>query len=803
MRAILSGLRPAVRSLASHRGVSTVATITLALTIGLSAAVFGIVNGVVFKPLAFSEPDRLVAFCEVERGEQTDWCGASVPDVYDVAARARAIEVAGVARSWPFLMRTSDGAVGVSGGLATPEAFQALGVRAQAGRLIEREDIGTNWRRVVVLSDEFWRARFGARSDVIGQSITVDDERHTIIGILPPATRLPLLENVQMWRPVHVDPADEERRDWRGFLAFARLRDGATLEQARSEVAAIASAIQRDHFPTKPGWTIGVRPWHDVVVGSVRRAMYIFLGAVGFLLLIGCANVANLLLAQASVRQREMAVRAALGASRGQLVRALFAESLVLATLGAAGGLLLGWMASRVFVALAPRGIPRIDQVAFDLRVIAFTAAVAILTTLLVGTAPALRATRVNLNRVLSESGRSGGTSRRATRAGALLIVGEIALAVVLVTGAGLLGRSFATLLDWRPGFEQDHLVTAWAFTSPGKFDRAGQVVDLWMRAEDELRSMPSVVSVGTGSAGPLFGGDGAMNFTVDGRPAPSEGPRQATLWYDISPGYFRTIGLPILRGRDISDRDTYGSPKVAVVNDRFARQFLGTEPVGRRVYMIEHDDEFTVVGVVADVPPLRPGDEVPAQIFWSNRQVPRPATYFIIRTAGDPGALLKTIPDRLHAVDRDMQVSQVHTMREILGRELVRPRFAVSLLGTFGALALLLAAVGTYGLLSYVVQRQTKEIGIRMALGARRTVIVGEVVARAMKLAGLAVAIGAIAALLLGGLLSSQLAGVQPNDPLTLAGSVALLLLAALVSCLVPAYRASRVDPIVTLRSD
>ena len=803
MRAVLSTFRAAVRSLLSYRSVSIVSVITLALTIGLSAAVFGIVNGVMFRPLAFSEPDRLVAFCELERGERTDWCGASVPDVYDVAARARAIEVAGVARTWPFLMKTTDGAVGVSGGLATPEAFQALGVRAQAGRLIERGDIGTSWRRVVVLSDEIWRSRFGARSDVIGQSITIDDEPHTVVGILPPETRIPLHEHVQMWRPVHVDPGDEERRDWRGFLAFARLRDGATLDQARSEVAAIASAIQRDHFPDKAGWTITVRSWHDVVVGSVRRAMHIFLGAVGFLLLIGCANVANLLLAQASVRQREMAVRSALGASKGQLVRGLLAESLVLATLGAAGGLLLGWMASRAFVALAPRGIPRIDEVSFDLRVVAFTAAVAVLTTLLVGTAPALRATRVNLNRVLSEGGRSGGTSRRAARAGSLLIIGEIALAVVLVTGAGLLGRSFATLLDWKPGFEQDHLVTAWAFTSAGKFERGEQVVDLWMRAQDELRSLPSVVSVGTGSAGPLFGGDGAMNFTVDGRAAPNDGPPQTTLWYDVSPGYFRTIGLPILRGRDLSDQDTYAAPKVAVVNDRFARTHLGSEPLGRRVYMVEHEDEFTVVGVVPDVPPLRPGDEVPAQIFWSNRQVPRPATYFLVRTAGDPGALLRTIPDRLRAVDPDMQVSQVRTMREILGRELVRPRFAVTLLGTFGALALLLAAVGTYGLLAYLVQRQTKEIGIRMALGARRTVIVGEVVARAMRLAGLAAAIGVIASLFLGGLLSSQLAGVRPNDPLTLGGSVVLLVLAALVACLIPAYRASRVDPIVTLRSD
>jgi putative ABC transport system permease protein len=699
-------------------------------------------------------------------------------------------------------MKTTDGATGVSGGLATAEAFQALGVKPLAGRFIQRDDIGKNWRRVVVLGNEIWRTRFGSRFDVIGQSIMLDDEPHTIIGILPPDTRVPQLEQVELWRPVHVDPADEERRDWRGFLAFGRLRDGATVEQARVEIAALASTIQRDHFPSKPGWTVAVRSWHDVLIGSVQRAMYIFLGAVGFLLLIGCANVANLLLAQASVQRREMAVRGALGASRARLIRRLLGESLVLALAGAAGGVALGWVASRVFVAVAPRGIPRIDQVGLDLRVLLFTAGVAALTTLLVGAAPALRATNVHLNQTLSEGGRSG-TSRLGARVAGLLIVGEIALAVILVTGAGLLARSFATLVGWKPGFEQEHLITVWTFTSPGKFTSGEQVASLFARAEDELRTIPGVVSVGAGSAGPLFGGDGEMSFKVDGRAAPNDGPRQATLWYDVSPSYFRTFGIPVVRGRDISDRDVYSGPKVAVVNERFARRYLGDRPLGRRIYMIEHEAEFEIVGVVADVPPVRPGDDVPAQIFWSNRQIPRPATYFVIRTASAPGGFAKIIPQRLHVVDPEMQVSQVRTMRDILSRELVRPRFAVVLLGTFGVLALLLAAVGTYGLLAYTVQTQRKDIGIRMALGARPSSIVGGVLGRGMRLAGLAAALGVIASLGLTRLLASQLAGVAPNDPLTFAISVGVLLSAAALASLVPAYRASRIDPIVALRAD
>ena len=803
MRALLSDLRLAVRSLAKHRTVTAIAIATLALSIGITTAVFSVVNGVVLRPLPFTAPDRLVALCEVDRGEKTDWCGASVPDVYDIARRVPAIAVAGVARSWPFMMRTTDGSENVRGGLASAEAFQALGLQPLAGRLIAPDDIGANWRRVIVLGYDFWRARFGGRRDVIGQSITLDEEPHTIIGVLPPNAHLPQLEFVDLWRPVHVSPRDEEHRDWHGFLAFARLRDGASLEQTRRDVAAAAADIQRQHFPTQPGWSIQVKPWLDVLVGSVRRTMYIVLGAVGFVLLIGCANVANLLLARSTARQREMAVRTALGATRGSLVRAMLVESLVLAAAGTAAGLLVAWWASRAFVALAPAGIPRIDQIGLDPRVLTFTVAVSILTTLLVGTAPALRATHVNVHTTLSEGGRGGTASRATTRLGSALIVTEIALAVILVTGAGLLGRTFATLMSWRPGFDQQHLLTAWTLASSGKYEKRDQIVALFSRAEEELRTLPSVVSVGSGSAGPLFGGDGDGLFTIDGRTPATGAPRQAAFWFDISPGYFRTIGLPIVRGRDIADHDVDGTPLVAIVNETFVRRYLGSEPLGRRIHMNEHDADFTIVGVVRDVPPVRPGDDVQPQIFWSNRQVPRPATYFLVRTAGDPASVAVAVRARLHAVDPDIHVSRVRTVREWLSLELVRPRFGAVLLATFGALALVLAGIGTYGLIAYAVAQRTREIGIRMALGARPRIIVGEILGRGMKLAGLGVCLGVIGALALTRVIRGMLAGVSANDPLSFALSVALLIGGAALACVLPARRASRVDPVVALRSE
>src|SRR5687768_1673036 len=793
----------ALRVMASHRAVTAVAIATLALTMGLNSAVFSIVNAVVLRPLPFAEPERLVAFCERDRGENGDRCGASVPNVYELAARVPGIAVAGAAREWAFIMKTADGVDGVRGGLATPGAFAALGVTPLLGRFIEAADLGDNWRRVVVLSNETWRTRFGARTSVVGETVVLDDEPHTIIGVLPAGVRVPLLENIQMWRPIHFDPRAEDRRDWRGFLAFARLRDGVKPEAVGRDVASVGADVQRAHFSDREGWSIVMRTWQDVVVGPVRTTMFLFLGAVAFVLLIGCANVANLLLAQSVVRRRELAVRAALGASRVHLARGLLIESLILAAAGGFAGLLIGVWASRAVVALAPRGIPRIDEVGLDPVVFLFVAAIAILTTVLVGVAPAVRATRFDLQRALAEGGRTG-TAHHAARLAPALIVTQIALALVLVTGAGLLGRSFVTLMRWQPGFEQDHLLTTWVLASSGKFANRRAVADYFARAEEELRTIPGVVAVGSGSAGPLFGGDGEGHFTIDGRGSPADGARQAAYWFDISPAYFHALGVPLVRGRDIAPTDVVGTPTVPVVNEAFVRRYVGNaDPLGRVVRMLEHETDFTIVGVVRDVPPVNPGEATAPQIFWSNRQLPRPATYFLIRTSIDAAMAGRAISERLKAFDRDLRVTAVRSLRDWHAVQLARPRFSVLLLGTFGVLALVLSAIGTYGLIAYTVAQQRKEIGVRMALGAQSSTIVGEVLGRGLRLAAVGVVLGMAASLSLTRLLANQLAGVTATDPVTFASSVALLLAAAILASVIPARRASRIDPIETLRAE
>jgi putative ABC transport system permease protein len=437
-----------------------------------------------------------------------------------------------------------------------------------------------------------------------------------------------------------------------------------------------------------------------------------------------------------------------------------------------------------------------------DGSVLAFTVLVTAAVTLLVGIAPALRATRVDPQRALVEGGRAG-IGRRAHRTGEVLIVAEVALALVLVTGAGLLLRSFATLLDWDGGFEQRHLLTAWTFSSPGKFRTRAEVADLISRAETALRTIPSVTSVASGSSGPLFGGDGEMNFTIDGAPAPAGGPRQATRWADVSPGYFQTIGLPIVRGRGLEETDGLDRPLVGVVNEAFVRRYFTGDPIGHVIHMEEFRADFTIVGVVRDVPAVRPGDPVPPQIFWPNRQVPRTANYYLVRVAGDPRGVSAAIQARLFAIDPEMQVSTVQTVRDWLGVELVRPRFAAVLLGTFGALALGLAAVGVYGLFAYTVARRTREIGIRVALGAPPAGLVRSVVLHGLRLAAIAVALGLVASIGLTRLIAGLLAGVGATDPATLIGSVAVLLAAALIATVVPARRAARVDPLEALRAD
>lgn len=799
MRNLLSDLRYALRSLRSQPAFSATAILTLALGIALTTTIFGVVDGIVLRPLAFPNAERLITICEQYPGSTPDWCSIAPPNVEDIAARSKSIEAIGIGRSWPYHLATTEGSEGINGGIATPGLFAALGARAQLGRLIAPTDLIGRESNVVVLTGQFWRTRFGAANDVIGRAMVLDGKPVTIVGVLAPGFELPLYSEIVIWRPLHIDPRDETHREWAGFVAYGRLRAGVDMRAARADLAGIAEQLRREHFATKPHWGLQLESLQDLVVGGVKPVLLVFLGAVALVLLVACANVANLLLARASGRSAEMALRSALGASRWRVVRGLLVESFVLALCGAGLGVVAADWGTVAFKALAPANVPRIESVRVDGRVLAFALALSVATTLVFGLVPALRAARVDLAQALREGGR--GSSGRGSRFGKMLVVGELALALTLTFGSALLVRSFSALTAWRPGFEREHLLTFTLFAPSEGHVRSEWIPALWKRLESDLAAVPGVSSVGTASAGPLFGsreGDDVRFQSSDGeRRAPAR-------WYDVSPGFFQTLGVPLVRGRPLDETDRAGAPEVALVNESLVRRFWPNEdPIGKRISLFQDRLFVQVVGVVRDVPPVNPDQPVEPEIYWSNRQEPRGYTYFLMRTTVPPATIGPLLRARIRAVERDLDPHSIRTMSDLMSDRLKSPRFQMLLLLTFGASALALAAVGTYGLFAYMIARRRRELGIRIALGAGSRQIVGSVLRDGLVLAGGGVLAGVMASIGLSRLMRGMVAGITTLDPVALAVSGIVLVAIALLACLGPARRAASVDPAVTLAAE
>jgi putative ABC transport system permease protein len=539
----------------------------------------------------------------------------------------------------------------------------------------------------------------------------------------------------------------------------------------------------------------------DLVVSDTGRTLFLFLGSVLVVLLIGCVNVVNLLLARAAGRTREMALRTALGATRARIVQALLIEASILAGVGALTGIGVAVGASRAFKALAPSGVPRINEVRIDARVLLFAAGLAFACTIVFGLVPALRAARVDLSRSLREGGRTG--SHRRGRMGAALVVVELALAVTLVAAAGLLSRTFAVLNGWQPGFEQQHLLTFTLFAPSAKYSTKTDQGGLWTRVEREVLAVPGVVDVGTASAGPLFGARETWEMEAERK----SGRFTASVrWADVSPSYFSTLGVPLVRGRSLSESDRPDEPLVGLVNESLAKSFWPNEdPLGKTLVFVFGGDRatFRVVGVVRDVPPVRPETPVEPQLYWSNRQLPRPFTFVVVRTAVDPASIVGGIRSRIRAIDRDLDPRSLRAMPELMASEMKKPKFTMVLVIAFGGAALLLAAIGTYSVLSFVVSQRTREIGFRLALGAQRRSIIGDVVSSGFGLVGAGLGLGLLGALAASRALRGFVAGVSLTDPITLVGTAVVLMVVAAAACTLPAWRASRVDPVTALRAE
>jgi putative ABC transport system permease protein len=800
MSSLLGDLKYSLRVLGRNPGFAAAALLTLALGIGANTAIFSVVNSILFRPLSLPNAHRLAILCE-DNPSVAGFCVASPPNVEDWSRQSSVFEELGVGRDWPFILNTDEGSEGLSGGIATPSFFRLLGLEAQQGRLFLPEDQELGRNNVAVLSHGLWQARFGGDPNIVGRNVSLDNQSFTVIGVLSEGSEVPDMEWIEIWTPLHIDPSAEEHRGWRGFATYGRLAEGRTLQEARDEMEVITRRLAQAYPATNDGWSVSITSLHEHVVGSVRTTLWLFLGAMGFVLLIGCANVANLLLARATERRREFAIRAAIGAAQRRLMRLLLTESLLVSLLAGTLGMVLSLWAVEAFVVLAPGGIPRLDEVSIDRSALVFVTLLSLVTTVVFGLAPAIHGSRLDLNRSLKE-GDQRSPGRSGVRLRSVLVASEVALALVLLIGAGLLTRSFVQLLRWEPGFDQSNLMVVWLLASDGKYSDAGQAVNVFHLAVDEVRSVPSVSSVGTTSGGPLFGGREPDDFTIAGRPAPEPGEAPVANRFNIGPGYFQTLGVPVVRGRDFNDGDTRGAPPVAIVNESLARRYFpGEDPIGRQVTML--GGPMAIVGVVADVQPIRFGDPVEPEIYWPTSQRPRYATYLVIRTASDPTRVVRPIEQRLKALDPDMNVSSFSTMGDLVDRQLVRPRFNMALMGVLGAAALLLAAIGIYGVISYSVAQRTREIGIRMALGANERDIIRSVVIRGMAPVVAGITLGLAAAFGVTRVLMTLLVGVRPTDPLTFVGISAILTLVAVTACYVPARRATRVDAVDALRSE
>jgi putative ABC transport system permease protein len=811
MEIVLQDLRYANRRLRKSPGFAVVAVLTLALGIGANSAIFSVVNAVLLRSLPFAEPDRLVAFGTIKHGEEPRAGSLSPPDFMSLRDHTRTLtDVA--ALSYGGATLTGGGepervdAAWVSAGF-----FELLGATPVLGRTIRPEENQPGNTGVAVLGHGFWQQHLGGDSAIVGQTITLNGVTRTVVGVAPPGFGFP--ENRALWAPLQYDETfssetDRNRRaQW--LSVIGRVQPGVPLERARAEVQSLAAQLEQEFPQTNTNVTLATLSLHEVMVGEVRTPLLILLGAVGLVLLIACANVANLLLARAAARQGEMAVRAALGAGRGRLVRQLLTESVLLGLVGGVVGLLLAHWGTALLVALRPAGIPRLDDVGVDGTVVGFTFLVALLTGVVFGLIPALQATRSDLVASIREAGRGALGGRQGQRTRSALVVAEMALAVMLLVGAGLLMRSFLQLQRVDPGFRPEQTLALDLSLPTRRYPEDEQRIAFYGTLLERIEGLPGVRSAGAVNLLPMGDDRFVLSFAVEGRPTPPPG-EQPTLEVRVAtPEYFRTMGIPLLRGRDFAEADRADAPQVVVINETTAQRFFaGEDPIGQRVRTgwgigEDHFAGGEIVGVVGDVRQLGPGKEFIPELYLPSTQVPESDLSVVVRTAGDPLALAKAIRAEVRALDANLPVSNLRTLDQVLSRAVAQPRFYLLLLGAFAAVALVLAAIGIFGVMSYSVVQRTREIGIRVALGANPGAVLRMVVGRALWLALGGVAVGLLGALALSRLLGSLLFGVSATDPLTFAGVAALLTSVALLATYLPARRATRVDPMVALRSE
>jgi putative ABC transport system permease protein len=811
MNHLLQDLRYAVRQLRSHPAFTLTAVATLALGIGANTAIFSVINGVLFRSLPYREPERLIAINHLYPSLDSLNAGVSVPGFRDYRAASNVLASGTALNGWAPTLTGQGDPDRILSLAVTGDYFTTLGVTPLVGRAIQADDATEGKSKVVVLGNGFWRRHFAGDPKAVGQKLVLDGESYEIVGVLPPEFKDYAMRQAELWTPLVFRPdqfADRFRTS--EFLTFyGRLRPGTSVDQATREFAALAERLKKD-FPDSypPDWTLKVTPVSDLGLRAVRGALYVLLGAVGFVLLIACANVANLQFTRAAGRSREIAVRLALGASPGALVRQLLVESILVAVAGGVIGLAIAAWAVPALIGLNPDAIPRADQIRLDGTVMAYTLGIAVVSGILFGLAPALQVRRADLQRSLKEGGRGNSGDRGGLAVRRTLVVCTVALALTLLTGAGLLIRSFARVVDVNPGFDADRLLTFQISLPAAKYDSAAKQVLVSSQLQQAVAAVPGVKAVGTTTNIPFSGNFSTGSFSVEGyQPAKGE----PMPWGDqriVSPGFQQALGMPRKAGRFFTDQDQRGSPLVAVVDESLARRYFpGGNAVGKRITYSDLGAPdirwIEIVGVVGHVMHEGLDAQGRVQVYRPLAQVPVSVQGFVIRTAGQPDELLNSIRQAVRSVDPDLPITGARTMAEMISASTGPRQFTMVLLGIFSGIALLLASVGLYGVMSYAVTQRTQELGIRLALGAAARDVLQLVLSQGMRLALVGIGIGLVAAFFLTRLIKGMLYDVPATDPITF-GLIALLLTAVtLFAAWLPAHRATRVNPLVALREE
>jgi putative ABC transport system permease protein len=782
-------------------GFTLIAIFTLALGIGGNTAIFSIVNAVLLRPLPYEDPDRLVVLQEtklpqfpsfsIAPGNFLDWQSQQTTFTQMEAYTGSGFNLTGLGE--PERLR---------GARVTSGLFKMLGIKPAQGRdfLTEEDQPGRN--NVVILSHDLWQRRFGGDSNVIGQTLTLNGQSLTVIGITPPSAKFPD-PTTDLWTTMAFSERDRQNHGGHYISALGRLKPGVGIEQALAELKTIAARLEQQYPGSNAGWSVKLTPLFEYNVGDSRPALLILLGAVTFVLLIACADVANLLLARAASRQKEVAVRTALGARRLRIVRQLLTESLLLSFIGGVVGLLLAIWGTYLLPRFAPEDLPRIQEVGIDGRALGFTLAITVLTGVIFGLAPAWQASRPDLNETLKEGGRSGGTGAGGQQIRSLLVISEVALALVLLFGAGLLIKSFWRLQQVNPGFNAKNALVARIDLPGRKYSENNQRTTFYNQLIQSLSTLPGVQAAGATQSLPITG-DYILGYRIQGRPPLPPGESRSTNYYSVTPDYFKAMGIKPIRGRLFTERDGPDTPRVALINETMAkREFPGEDPIGKRIHVTNGPETFReIVGIVGDVKQYGLDRDTPLQTYVSYSQEPFfNSMSLVLRTAGDPAELSAAFRSQVSSIDKEQPVATIRTLERIVSDSVASQRFSMMLLGVFAAVALILAAIGLYGVMAYAVTQQTREIGIRMALGAQAGDMLKLVIRKGMMLVVIGVGIGIAASFVLTRLMRTLLFGVTATDPMTFAAVVLLLLGIALLACYLPARRATKVDPMVALR--